>query len=90
MAENALERTRRIDARAGGLKEALAARYKTARFSPPRRRDLGYLAHYVAAVADQLDLVVRNTRVLARATVEMLQEVLRRQARTGAAPRGPL
>jgi uncharacterized membrane protein YgaE (UPF0421/DUF939 family) len=73
MAEIALERTRGIDARVGGLKEALSAGYKTARFSPPRRRDLGYLAHY-AAVADQLDLVVRNTRVLARATVEMLQE----------------
>jgi uncharacterized membrane protein YgaE (UPF0421/DUF939 family) len=73
LAEHALERARRIDARVNGLKEALAAGYGTARFSPPRRRDLGYLAHY-AAVADQLDLAVRNTRVLARATVNMLQD----------------
>ena len=73
LAEHALSKARELDARVGGLKEALAAGYGTARLSPPKRRDLGYLAHY-AAVADQLDLVVRNTRVLARAAVNMVQD----------------
>ena len=73
LAEQALGRARGIDARMGRLKEALAAGYGTARRSPPRRRDLGHLAHY-AGVADQLDLAVRNTRVLTRTAVNMLQE----------------
>jgi len=74
LAEHALSKARGIDARMNRLKEALAAGYGTARLSPPRRRrDLGYLAHY-AAVADQLDLAVRNTRVLTRSAVDMLQD----------------
>jgi uncharacterized membrane protein YgaE (UPF0421/DUF939 family) len=73
LAEHALEKARKLDAQVGSLKEALAAGYGTARLSPPRRRDLGYLAHYAAA-ADQLDFAVRNTRVLARAAVNMLQD----------------
>jgi hypothetical protein len=73
LAEQALEKARKMDTQVGSLKEALAAGYGTAWLSPPRRRDLGYLAHY-AAVADQLDFAVRNTRVLARAAVNMLQD----------------
>jgi uncharacterized membrane protein YgaE (UPF0421/DUF939 family) len=73
LAEQALGKARELDARVGALKEALAAGYGTVRLSPPRRRYLGYLAHY-ASVADQLDLAVRNTRVLARAAVSMLQD----------------
>jgi uncharacterized membrane protein YgaE (UPF0421/DUF939 family) len=73
LAEQALGKARELDARVGVLKEALAAGYRTARLSSPRRRYLGYLAHY-ASVADQLDLAVRNTRVLARAAVSMLQD----------------
>jgi uncharacterized membrane protein YgaE (UPF0421/DUF939 family) len=73
LAEQALEKARKLDPQVGSLKEALAAGYGTAWLSPPRRRDLGYLAHY-AAVADQLDFAVRNTRVLARAAVNMLQD----------------
>lgn len=42
------------------------AGYETARLSPPRRRALGHLGLYATA-ADQLDLAVRNVRVLARA-----------------------
>lgn len=68
-----LGKARELDARVGVLKEALAAGFGTARLSPPRRRYLGNLAHY-ASVADQLDLAVRNTRVLARAAVSMLQD----------------
>jgi uncharacterized membrane protein YgaE (UPF0421/DUF939 family) len=73
LAEHALDKARELDARVSRLKEALAAGYGTARLSPPRRRDLGYLARY-AAVADQLDLAVRNTRVLARDVVNLLQD----------------
>ncbi len=73
LAEHALLKARELDARVGGLKEALAAGYGTARLSPPRRRDLGYLASYATA-ADQLDLAVRNVRVLARAAASMVRE----------------
>ena len=73
LAEHALGKARGVDSRMNRLKEALAAGYGTARLSPPRRRDFGYLAHYAGA-ADQLDLAVRNTRVLARAAVNMLQD----------------
>ncbi|HEU4494650.1 MAG TPA: FUSC family protein [Rubrobacteraceae bacterium] len=73
LAEQALGKARELDARVSVLKEALAAGYGTARLSPPGRRYLGYLARY-ASVADQLDLAVRNTRVLARAAVSLLQD----------------
>ena len=73
LAEHALSKARELDARVDGLKEALAAGYGTAQLSPPRRRDLGYLAHYAAAT-DQLDLAVRNTRILAWAAVSLLQD----------------
>ena len=73
MAGQALDRARGLDVRVGELKEALDAGYKTVRLSPPRRRDLGYLDHYATA-ADQLDLAVRNTRVLARAAVSLVRE----------------
>jgi len=43
------------------------------RLSPPRRHALGQLALYATA-ADQLDLAVRNVRVLARAAVETIRE----------------
>ena len=71
-AEAALRRAREIDARVASLREALNAGYETARISPSRRRVLGRLAPYAAA-ADSLDLAVRNTRVLARATVGLVR-----------------
>ena len=71
-AEAALWRAREIDARVAGLREALDAGYETARLSPSRRRALGRLAPYAEA-ADSLDLAVRNTRVLARATVGLVR-----------------
>ena len=73
MAERALDRARKMDVRVGELKEALDAGYKTVRISPPRRRDLGHLEYYSTA-ADQLDLAIRNTRVLVRASVSMVRE----------------
>ena len=73
MAEHALQKARETDARMDSFKEALDAGYDTVRLSPPRRRALGQLALYATA-ADQLDLAVRNVRVLARAAVTMVRE----------------
>jgi uncharacterized membrane protein YgaE (UPF0421/DUF939 family) len=81
MAEHALSEAQRIDARVAQLREELDGSYQIARLSPPRRRHLGYLAYYTTA-ADQLDLAVRDTRVLARAAVTLVRE-------KGVAP-GPL
>jgi uncharacterized membrane protein YgaE (UPF0421/DUF939 family) len=71
-AEAALWRAREIDVRVTGLREALDTGYETARLSPSRRRALKRLAPYAEA-ADSLDLAVRNTRVLARATVGLVR-----------------
>jgi uncharacterized membrane protein YgaE (UPF0421/DUF939 family) len=73
LAEAALAEARRIDAPVARLREELDGGYQIARFSPPRRRHLGYLAHYAVAT-DQLDLAVRNTRVLARAALTLVRE----------------
>src|SRR5918998_1338660 len=72
LAERALSEARCMDARVAGLREELDGGYQIARLSPPRRRHLGYLAYYTTAV-DQLDLAVRDTRVLARAAVTMVR-----------------
>jgi uncharacterized membrane protein YgaE (UPF0421/DUF939 family) len=71
-AEGALQRAREIDVRVAGLREALDAGFETARLSPSRRHSLKRLAPYAEA-ADSLDLAVRNTRVLARATVGIVR-----------------
>src|SRR5215218_3130164 len=68
-----LSEARRIDAPVARLHEELDGGYQIARLSPPRRRHLGHLGYYVAA-ADQLDLAVRDTRVLARAAVTLVRE----------------
>lgn len=73
LAERALSGARRLDAPIAQLREELDGGYQIARLSPPRRRHLGHLACYAAAV-DQLDFAVRNTRVLARAAVGVVQE----------------
>ena len=73
LAEQALSEARRVDASVARLREELDGGYQIARFSPPRRRHLGPLAHYATA-ADQLDLAVRDARVLARAAVTMVRE----------------
>jgi hypothetical protein len=73
LAHGALSEARRIDARVAWLREELDGGYQIARLSPSRRRHLGHLAYYAAA-ADQLDLAVRDTRVLARAAVTMVRE----------------
>ena len=70
--EEALWHAREIDVRVTGLREALNTSYETARLSPSRRHALKRLAPYAEA-ADSLDLAVRNTRVLARATVGLVR-----------------
>ncbi len=61
----ALERGRRIDDLARELEDALAVGRETARMAPPRRKSLEVVDLYADA-AGQLDLAVRNVRVLAR------------------------
>jgi len=72
-AERALQKAREMDGRMGAFREALDAGYDTARLSLPRRRALGQLGLYATA-ADQLDLAVRNVRVLARAATAAVRE----------------
>jgi hypothetical protein len=73
LAQQALSESRRIDGRVAWLREEIDGGYQIARYSPPRRRHLGHLG-YFAAAADQLDLAVRDTRVLARAVVTLVRE----------------
>jgi hypothetical protein len=73
LAEQALSDARRMDVLVARLREELDGGYEIARLSPPRRRHLGHLGYYAVA-ADQLDLAVRNTRVLARAAVTLVHE----------------
>jgi uncharacterized membrane protein YccC len=72
-AEHALQMARETDGSMDDFREALGAGYDTARLSPPRRRSLGQLGLYATA-ADQLDLAVRNVRVLARAVATTVRE----------------
>ncbi len=71
-AQSAYLKAREIDARVGGLKEAVAAGRETARLAPPRRRSLGHLELYAEA-ADQIDLTVRDVRALSRAALSVVQ-----------------
>ena len=61
----ALDRGRGIDDLARELEDALAVGRETARMAPPRRKSLETVDLYADAAA-QLDLAVRNVRVLAR------------------------
>ena len=64
-AQAALARGRRIDELARNLDQALVAGRETALLAPPRRRMLATVDAYADAAA-QIDLAVRNVRVLAR------------------------
>jgi uncharacterized membrane protein YccC len=61
----ALDRGRGIDELARNLDHAPVAGRETARLAPPRRRLLGTVDVYADAAA-QIDLAIRNVRVLAR------------------------
>ncbi|MBX6764365.1 MAG: FUSC family protein [Rubrobacteraceae bacterium] len=71
-AERALGRARAMDGRVEDLREALSSGYGASRLSPARRRALGELGFYSTA-AGQLDLAVRNVRVLARAARALIR-----------------
>jgi uncharacterized membrane protein YgaE (UPF0421/DUF939 family) len=70
-AEAALERARAVDDLGGQFAAAVREGRETARYSPARRRSLGTVEAFAAAAA-QIDLAVRNVRVLARGTVRAL------------------
>jgi len=67
-AERALLRARDLDELEDRLREAVAVSRETARFAPARRRDRGHVDLYADAAA-QIDLAIRNVRVLARGAV---------------------
>ena len=72
-AQGALWEARRVDLPVARLREELDGGYQIARYAPPRMRHLDHLGYYAVA-ADQLDLAVRNTRVLARAAGTLVRE----------------
>ena len=67
-AEQALLRARAIDELSGRFAEAVNVSRETTRYAPPRRRSRGRVESYAEAAA-QIDLAVRNVRVLARGTI---------------------
>jgi uncharacterized membrane protein YgaE (UPF0421/DUF939 family) len=67
-AERALLRARDLDQLEAHLQEAVAVSRETARLAPVRRRDRGHVDLYADAAA-QIDLAIRNVRVLARGAV---------------------
>jgi Fusaric acid resistance protein-like len=71
-AQRAFIKSRELDARVSGFKEALEAGRETARIAPPRRGALGHLELYAAA-ADQIDLTVRDVRGLSRAALSVVE-----------------
>jgi uncharacterized membrane protein YgaE (UPF0421/DUF939 family) len=70
-AEAALVRARGIDELEARFEEAVTEGRETARFAPPRRRQRDQVATYAIAAA-QVDLAVRNVRVLARGAIRAL------------------
>jgi hypothetical protein len=72
LAEAALERARAIDELTEVFDEALDAGRETTRFVPPRLGARGYVETWALA-AHQIDLAVRNVRVLARGAIRALR-----------------
>jgi uncharacterized membrane protein YgaE (UPF0421/DUF939 family) len=67
-AERALLEARDLDELESDLQEAVSVSRETARFAPVRRRSRGHVDLYADAAA-QIDLAIRNVRVLARGVV---------------------
>jgi hypothetical protein len=72
MAERALLRARGIDELSGRFAEAVSVSRETTRYAPPRRRMRGRVEGYADAAA-QMDLAVRNVRVLARGAIRAVR-----------------
>lgn len=67
-AKAALRRGRAMDPASARLRDAISAGREMTTLAPPRRRARGPLDSYALAY-DQIDLAVRNTRVLARGAI---------------------
>jgi uncharacterized membrane protein YgaE (UPF0421/DUF939 family) len=67
-AEHVLLRARELDRLEAELEDAVAVSRETARYAPVRRRSRGTVDFYAEASA-QIDLAIRNVRVLARGVV---------------------
>jgi uncharacterized membrane protein YgaE (UPF0421/DUF939 family) len=67
-AESVLLRARELDRLEAELEDAVAVSRETARYAPSRRRSRGTVDFYAEASA-QIDLAIRNVRVLARGVV---------------------
>jgi uncharacterized membrane protein YgaE (UPF0421/DUF939 family) len=71
LAEAALLRARAIDELGAHFTEAVDVGRETTRYAPPRRRERGHVESYADAAA-QIDLAVRNVRVLARGVIRAI------------------
>jgi hypothetical protein len=71
LAERALLRARGIDELGARFAEAVDIGRETTRFAPPRRAERGEVEAYALAAA-QIDLAVRNVRVLARGAIRAI------------------
>jgi uncharacterized membrane protein YgaE (UPF0421/DUF939 family) len=71
-AEAALARARAIDGLIADFEGAVGVARETTRYTPQRRAARPYVETWVGA-ADQLDLAVRNVRVLARGAIRALR-----------------
>jgi uncharacterized membrane protein YgaE (UPF0421/DUF939 family) len=70
-AREALDRARELDAAVRELEQAIGAGIETTTIAPSRRRSRASVERFARA-AGPIDLVVRNTRVLARAAVRAI------------------
>jgi uncharacterized membrane protein YgaE (UPF0421/DUF939 family) len=71
-AERSLARARGIDDLTGTFAQAVTVARDTARFAPQHRRARPYVESWAGA-ANQIDLAVRNVRVLARGAIRALR-----------------
>jgi uncharacterized membrane protein YgaE (UPF0421/DUF939 family) len=71
-AEAALARARAIDDLVETFEEAVGVARETTRFAPQRRRERPFVENWMTA-ANQLDLAVRNVRVLARGAIRAIR-----------------
>jgi uncharacterized membrane protein YgaE (UPF0421/DUF939 family) len=70
-AREALERARALDPAVGELRTAVGAGRETTQLAPSRRGSRGRIEG-LASAAESIDLVIRGTRVLARASVRAI------------------
>jgi len=72
LAEKALLRARGLDEMSEGFLDAVEVSRETTRYAPPRRRSRGLVESYAEGAA-QIDLAIRNVRVLARGTIRAVR-----------------